>query len=438
MKIKIIHCTLVFLSLATMFSNSLYSQSRWIDMHSLPQLSTGDRYEDVYFVNAKTGYAVHASGKIYKTTNGGQTFSLKYQSSGVFFRSTGFFDENTGIIGTFTAANPIFRTTNSGANWSPVTNVNGVMPQAICGISIIDSQSAVGVGLYSCPPFFMKTTDKGYSWTSYSLDTHMVKSLVDCYFWSRDSGIVVGGYNPYQNNWGLSNAVILYTSDGGKSFTQVFRSNRTGEWCWKISFVNSNTGFVSVEASNKAIILKTTNKGLNWTEAYVGAAAHDLEGTGFINENTGWMGGWGGYTFKTTNGGQNWTQETWSRLVNRFRFISDTLGYCVGNSFYKFTQESVGISSQSESLPGKFYLHQNYPNPFNPSTKINYEIRFSGNVTLKIYDAKGNEVSDLVNKYHTPGIYAADFNAADFPSGIYFYKMENDEFSETRKMVLIK
>ncbi|MBS1513822.1 MAG: T9SS type A sorting domain-containing protein [Bacteroidetes bacterium] len=267
------------------------------------------------------------------------------------------------------------------------------------------------------------------------MEPAQIKSLVDCYFWSADSGIVVGGYNP-ANNYQVSNSVILLTVDGGKSFTTVFKSSRTSEWCWKINFVNANTGFVSIEAWNYGVVLKTTNKGLNWSEQ-VFNTADDLEGIGFINENTGWIGSHD-LTHETTNGSANWSLVTWGNKINRFRFISDTLGYSVGNSIYKFTQESVSVSSISEKIPEYFYLQQNFPNPFNPSTRINYELRLSGFVTLKVYDIKGSEVQELVNEKQNEGIYSAEFDGSALPSGIYYYKLTAGEFSETRKMVLAK
>lgn len=414
---------------------SLYSQSRWIDLQSIPLLPS-DRYEDMFFINSQTGYVVHISGKIYKTTNGGRTFALRSTRTGAFYRSIGFFDENTGFVGTLTDSLPMLRTTNGGINFTKITNISGPSILNICGISVVNSTTAYAVGRYFCPAYFVKTTDKGESWTSVSVDPLMIKSIVDCHFWSADSGIVVGGYNP-SNVFSISNSVVLFTSNGGQSFSTVFKSTRTGEWGWKISFVNKLTGFVSVESLNRAVVLKTTNAGMNWTER-VFTTTEDLEGIGFINENTGWIGGWEGPTYQTTNSGASWVQVPWGRYLNRFRFISDTLGYAIGSSFYKFTQESVSIQQISSEMPGRINLYQNYPNPFNPETRINYEMRLTDLVTLKIFNALGVEIKTLVNEIQKPGIYSASFDGSDYPSGIYYYKLETAEFSDSKKMVLVK
>ncbi len=88
-------------------------------------------------------------------------------------------------------------------------------------------------------------------------------------------------------------------------------------------------------------------------------------------------------------------------------------------------------------------MQQNYPNPFNPSTKIKFDIPSVGNgrdrsVQLKIYDVLGKEAATLVNEHLKPGVYEADWNAENFPSGVYFYKLESGSFTETKKMLLIK
>jgi hypothetical protein len=83
-------------------------------------------------------------------------------------------------------------------------------------------------------------------------------------------------------------------------------------------------------------------------------------------------------------------------------------------------------------------LKQNYPNPFNPLTNIRFDIPRSSNVNLIIYNALGREVTILVNEKLSTGSYEVDWNASGYPSGVYFYKLETDDFVKARKMVLIK
>lgn len=99
------------------------------------------------------------------------------------------------------------------------------------------------------------------------------------------------------------------------------------------------------------------------------------------------------------------------------------------------TTEIVPIS---EIIPQNFSLSQNYPNPFNPVTKINFTIPKNNLVTLKVYDISGREVATLINKEMTAGEYEATFDATKLSSGVYFYKISSGNFSDVKKMMLIK
>lgn len=98
----------------------------------------------------------------------------------------------------------------------------------------------------------------------------------------------------------------------------------------------------------------------------------------------------------------------------------------------------VGIKNISTEVPERFSLLQNYPNPFNPGSIIRFKIKDSRFVTLKVYDGAGKEVGLLVNEKLQPGEYEAKFDGSRLSSGIYFYRLSAGDFSETKKMILIK
>ncbi len=101
-------------------------------------------------------------------------------------------------------------------------------------------------------------------------------------------------------------------------------------------------------------------------------------------------------------------------------------------------EPTVSIQQISSNVPERFTLSQNYPNPFNPSTKIAFNVPVKGFITLKVYDALGQEVATLVNQNLSVGEYAYDFNASILSSGIYFYTLKGENFIETKKMLLVK
>jgi Secretion system C-terminal sorting domain/Galactose oxidase, central domain len=101
-------------------------------------------------------------------------------------------------------------------------------------------------------------------------------------------------------------------------------------------------------------------------------------------------------------------------------------------------QNMVGINGNSNSIPERFELHQNYPNPFNPSTKISFSLPSSGFVKLEVYDLHGGLVRDLTSKTYSAGTHSIDFNASELPSGVYLYKIQAGNFTDSKRMVLIK
>jgi hypothetical protein len=97
-----------------------------------------------------------------------------------------------------------------------------------------------------------------------------------------------------------------------------------------------------------------------------------------------------------------------------------------------------GNNSGLSDIPKTFGLSQNYPNPFNPTTTIKYQLPTAVKVTIKIYDLLGKEVQTLVNGVQEAGYYNVDWKATNFASGIYFYKIEAGNFTDVKKMVLLK
>ncbi len=96
------------------------------------------------------------------------------------------------------------------------------------------------------------------------------------------------------------------------------------------------------------------------------------------------------------------------------------------------------VSVNEGDLLNTYNLFQNYPNPFNPSTRINYNIGEPGMVELKVYNVLGVEVASLVNEFKNTGNYSVDFNAGSYSSGVYFYTLSVNNFTQTRKMILEK
>jgi hypothetical protein len=103
-----------------------------------------------------------------------------------------------------------------------------------------------------------------------------------------------------------------------------------------------------------------------------------------------------------------------------------------------FVGHTTNVGNEN-TLPDEYELSQNYPNPFNPSSKIQFALPIGGNVTLKVFNLLGQEVQILINNQVIPaGRHEVIFNASNLPSGIYFYRLHTDNFSQVKKMMLLK
>jgi cellulase (glycosyl hydrolase family 5)/type IX secretion system substrate protein len=98
----------------------------------------------------------------------------------------------------------------------------------------------------------------------------------------------------------------------------------------------------------------------------------------------------------------------------------------------------LGNTNNNNELPREFNLYQNYPNPFNPTTMIKYEMPKNSHVIMRVYDVSGRLINEVVNEYKHAGAYYIEFNASSLSSGVYYYQITSDTFSDTKKMIVIK
>ncbi len=164
-----------------------------------------------------------------------------------------------------------------------------------------------------------------------------------------------------------------------------------------VSFSDANN---RTAVGNYGTILRTTNGGTYWTSQLSGTS-NDLGGVSFTDANTGTVVGGYGTILRTTNGG-------------------------------------VFVKHINSKIPDRFSLYQNYPNPFNPVTRIAFDIPKSSFVEFVVYNVLGKEVSTIVNEKLSAGRYEVNWNGSDYPSGVYFYRIEAGDFVDVKKMLLIK
>jgi photosystem II stability/assembly factor-like uncharacterized protein len=452
------------------FVSPLFSQPslKWRRLPTAPFLSSS-RHDDSWFINERVGWIVNGIGQVWKTTDGGGTWMLQLEknqpTSRVYFRAVTFADSMRGWacnlgteeFGGATDTNIIYQTTNSGATWFANNNFAPQKPRGICGIQAVGDSCVYGVGRVRGPARFIRSTDRGTTWEVRDMSA-FVMGLLDVYFWTRDSGIIVGHTGPLNES---SSGRILFTSDRGTTWRTQFTSSRIGEWCWKINFPSRTVGYVSLQRNSGAptYFLKTTDGGFTWTEKLLSTGNYYVQGIGFATENIGWVGGNTSQpTWKTTNGGDTWFPDTFGVRVNRFRMLNDSIGYATGQTVYKYSKtlpSDVAVTPEP-NLPSSYVTLRAYPSPFNPTATIEYSLLIGADdpatplhLLLRVFDLAGKEVATLLNEPKRAGTYQLQFDARNLASGMYLARLEatkayddapmiKGNYVATRKLLLVR
>ena len=376
-------------------------------------------FSDIYFINEDTGWVVGDSDQVRKTTDGGSNWNLLHQTTSQNPLNAVFFiNQNTGWAAGYNGK--FIKSTNGGYNWFALLNAPN---KNLNDIYFKDDQTGWVVGDSSA---FARTTDGGSIWMIYILP--VICNIFEIKFINVQTGFVCGQQLVIKTTNAGVNWDILYT--GPTSF-------------YAMDFGNESTGW-AIQSLYK--IYKTTNSGINWVNQYnFSGPSNHFSNLKFINDQTGWA-FLSEFASRTTNGGSNWTQVIFpARIQEKMFFLNESTGWLVGYTHILKTTTGgnpIDIKNISSSIPNEFILSQNYPNPFNPTTKIKFDIPPSrgarGVTKLTIYDILGREVEVLLNQELNPGTYSVTWDASNFPSGVYFYRLETDGFSEAKKIVLIK
>jgi photosystem II stability/assembly factor-like uncharacterized protein len=413
----------------------------WTLLPNSPTTSSVTPHKDVWFININTGW-ISGSAGVWKTTNGGNNWQQQLTQTDM--ESVCFTDSLNGWAtckGGISQPS-VYKTTNGGATWTGLTNIPSPGTDGLIGLSVYDANTVNAAGHELGTPRFIRTTNGGANWICKDLSA-FAYAVVDCYFYSRDSGFVTGQttFSASSSNRG----VILWTGDGGATWSVRYTTARRVSAGWKLSFPDANTGYMScnrITNGDSSIFIKTTNRGATWTEkAYTPQPNffYDIKGIGFLTPSIGWVGRYDAqYVFQTTNGGSTWQQVVFGSSVSSFHFVTDSIGYAAGTRVYRFARTWLVPVRQNQSVLPGFRLFQNYPNPFNPITSISYTLPKAGFTRLEVYNVNGRLIKTLIEKEQSAGYYKVNFDASGLTSGVYFYKLNAGRFSEVQKMLLIK
>ena len=361
------------------------------------------------------------------------TWVEQFQDEEVYFRCLGFVSDTRGWAGTapLTSSKRLLETSDGGQTWTFVTNLPPLAPDLMCGISVVGDSVAYVSGTNDPTNLtrMMKTLDTGATWTAWDMSPH-ADLLVDNFFVDADHGFVVGGKDAVPNparDRSKVRAVVLHTDDGGATWTDrlaaIADDLPLGEWGWKIQFLDEEIGFVALESFTRAAILKTTDGGLSWTrmEVHDPQGNANLEGIGFLDEQTGWVGGWGSATFEegfssaTSDGGTTWRDANEIGLfINRFRFVGDpvSVGYASGGTVYKYSVKPVPTVPAAAPAPRMF---DNEPRSSVVPVRIPIVVpEATGRLSVRIWGRFGEPLRHVVDEREpAPGARTIEWDGTD-------------------------
>lgn len=413
--------------------------------------------EDILALNKDT-FLVSSEGAIYRTSNGGLSWTRKQFAEYSVFNQFHKINENIIVMN----SDGLFKTTDAGITWVNIYPRHGYDAYFINeykGWFMTSSDS------------LLVTDDGGKSWKGQANISAGRMSMAD-----MNTGFTFGAYGIYYTtngwqSWQLSsfivtantclldmlaikinNSVIMYMAmrdgyiykslDSGKTFEKDLFSNAplgylslTDNTLWLCSQFNfhlykMNINSVPVELTSFTSTISKNSVTLKW------ATATEKNNYGFEIERKdlktefkriGFIKGEG-----TSTEVNNYSYSDNNLTPNIYSYRIKQIDYD-GNYKYYYLANEVNLQYTLT-----YSLEQNYPNPFNPSTTIKYQMPNSGKVNVTIYDVLGKEVKTLVNEYREAGQHSIIFDAGCFPSGVYFYKLSTGAYSSVKKMVLVK
>jgi photosystem II stability/assembly factor-like uncharacterized protein len=338
---------------------------------------------------------------------------------------------NTGILSALALSNDgrlfigrsgegILRSTDNGGSWTNVySSAAGGGSFAFGNPSVVFATTG-GEGL-------IRSTDSGSTWKQLNLGVISV----------FDVATMPGGYV-----FALTSGKgVMRSSDNGETWMQV----NTGLPSLFVSSLTSGPGDILFigRTSLEGGLFRSTNRGDLWTmiDSSLEAGSIAFNSRGHVFAAMQRLQTYEG-VFRSTDSGESWEKVSSGLLVPTVYSLAsgpgDFLYAGTGSGVFTSAEPTVNIHGIGNTLPVKCVLDQNYPNPFNLGTIITFDLPRSSQVSLTVYDMLGRKVSVLINDRREGGVHEVKFDMSNIASGVYFYRIQAEDFIATKKMMLIK
>ena len=418
------------LTLCLFFHNSFAQLHRWTQSN---QGLTNLYINSLTTVSDNIIFAGTSDG-IFRSSNGG--FSWSEISSGLdynFIESMGSNGKNfiyAGISGgypPYDLHSECVMSADTGNTWQNIDI--GYSNYDFMSISDADSNNIFATiwgvynFLYGGNHYVVGTTDGGYSWETKKTFLDNASSISNPII-TRSSLILVGRADPPN---------LFRSTDLGNTWEGLYIDSSSFPPAI-LSFCYNSQGVFFAGTSNK--IFKSTDLGLTWhilpqSPEWISSMCCEGEDKIYVVKN--------GIMY-SSDLGLTWNPDTLGIGTTTVRSILQyTPGkYILGTNDGVYVYSLLSDSGNQTEKNLIFSLSQNYPNPFNPFTSINYEIANGNFISIKVFDILGREIETLVNEFKPAGSYKVSFVGNNLPSGIYFYRMKAGNYSEVKKMILLR
>ncbi|MCF7886079.1 MAG: T9SS type A sorting domain-containing protein [Candidatus Marinimicrobia bacterium] len=445
------------------------------------QVGSAQSMIDIEFVDENTGFSFQHYGHWKKTSDGGNNWTALLDWPGISFWGLATPTDNKIVVSAW-GGGEISISEDGGNTFSYPNNLATGAMNHLYECEFFDGDNGIVAGEDG---FIAVTEDGGASWTSVENPMQDVRfgtynalkyASQDTIYGSGDDGLIFrsadGGYswesvtNEGENDildfWTFGPNDVVSVGDDGQicvlepgdtSFTIAYTTS-IGENIRAVEFNKNGVGlFVSPNGyalrapADEDTLYKVLDPiedevyNIEYEEGVPDTDFCDIYDVEFVKDTTVYIAGEDGIILKSDDTGLTWSRES-SPITSTIQKLSykNNILWAVGQggNILKKNIINVGIEKNENAIPIEYSLEQNYPNPFNPVTNISFALPKAADVTLIVYNLMGQEVREIANDHMKAGKHRVTFDAKELSSGIYFYKLKAGNYTQIRKMTLLK
>lgn len=408
---------------------------KFSDMEKTWNVLTGNNtnFYGSYITENGTVFCTGDDGVLLRKKSPDSVSNLKSEWEKILIRdklklsSVNFVNDHVGIVCSFNGK--IFKTTNGGDAWkeiiSPLKQNPGITLNKIFFTDKYNGYICGGYE-YSKAGIIIRTIDGGDSWKNVNID-FITGNFRDIYFTDRENGFAVG-----------ENGNLTVTSDKGNTWNTQYLIT------YDLNSVDFNGSLIGLIVGENGTLFRTSDGGANWDYIFP-IQYQNLNSVKFTDNLKVTAAGKNGTVIRSSDAGLSWEKMNSLTDNNLLSLNSNNEGvFAIGENgtiIYSESDIKEKISSSLKNTVQKKNISSlsNYPNPFNPLTNIYYKLSTTVNVSLKVFDILGNELTSLVNEIQIAGNHIIKFDGSQYASGVYFYSLIlNGNLKDTKRMVLLK